>query len=248
MLQRLLIFTYLVLDVHGRRVIHGITNEMANKANVRKQVINEIANKTNITVEVNLRNYDNYGYEFNADKCKEIADRILCGYSKNIGEINPNKVTDLGNGCRLRRDRIECGYVKQYNVLKSLRKNNDGDKFKLEFLLPKERVNIEPTEVSKPFVKISKYSVKNCIQKETGAICYTSNENETTNDKSLINNLDNIIYIDYYVKKITPIAEHILMERWQLINTICFTLHTYKLQGILAKVYSVYKHCKRYRT
>lgn len=225
MLQILLIFTYLVLDAHGRRIIH---NDLPN-----------IKEKSNETDDASLRNQ--YGYEFNADKCREIGDRILCGYSKNIGEITPNKVTDLGNGCRLRRDRIECGYIKQYNVIT----NNGRRNFKVELSLPAEKVNIKPIEVSKPFVKISKYSVKNCLQKQTGAICYTSNE-ESTNDKSLINNLDNIIYIDYYVKRISRIAEHVLVERWELINTICFTLHTYKLKGILAKVYSVYRNCRRF--
>lgn len=62
-------------------------------------------------------------YEFNNLTCKEIGDRILCGYDKNKGDILEYNVFDLGNGCRIRRDRIECGYIRKLIRQKILRKD-----------------------------------------------------------------------------------------------------------------------------
>lgn len=51
------------------------------------------------------------GYDFDALICKMINNRILCGYNKNLGQIENNQeIVDVGNGCRMRGDRMECGY------------------------------------------------------------------------------------------------------------------------------------------
>lgn len=51
-------------------------------------------------------------YDFDSSICKELDDRILCGFNRNIGRPNSkNKAIDLSEGCRLRGGRLECGYV-----------------------------------------------------------------------------------------------------------------------------------------
>lgn len=50
------------------------------------------------------------GYEFDETLCKTVEDRVVCGYNKNVGNVT-NKITDLGNGCRIRGNRLECGYL-----------------------------------------------------------------------------------------------------------------------------------------
>ncbi|XP_061384091.1 uncharacterized protein LOC133320253 isoform X1 [Danaus plexippus] len=51
------------------------------------------------------------GYDYNDTICKTVDDRVICGYNKNIGEVQ-NESVEVGNGCRIRGDRLECGYLK----------------------------------------------------------------------------------------------------------------------------------------
>lgn len=52
------------------------------------------------------------GYDYDEKLCKIINGRILCGYNKNIGEIQDDKVIfNIDDNCQMRDDRIECGYV-----------------------------------------------------------------------------------------------------------------------------------------
>lgn len=52
------------------------------------------------------------GYDYDENKCKIINGRILCGYNKNVGEIQDDTVIlNIDSNCQMRDDRIECGYV-----------------------------------------------------------------------------------------------------------------------------------------
>lgn len=50
-------------------------------------------------------------YDFDANFCKVVDDRVLCGYNKNLG--NPkskDSAVYIHGGCRIRAGRLECGY------------------------------------------------------------------------------------------------------------------------------------------
>lgn len=50
-------------------------------------------------------------YEFNANICKIIDDRMLCGYNKNVGVPRSKDTVEQQHGdCRTKNGRIECGY------------------------------------------------------------------------------------------------------------------------------------------
>ncbi|XP_072942982.1 uncharacterized protein [Epargyreus clarus] len=52
------------------------------------------------------------GYDYDDTICKSVGDRAICGYNKNLGELEDSTVfIDIGEGCFIRGDRIECGYV-----------------------------------------------------------------------------------------------------------------------------------------
>lgn len=69
------------------------------------------------------------GYDYDEKLCKIINGRILCGYNKNIGEIQDDKVIfNIDDNCQIRDDRIECGYVpgsKSANVARDKLPIND---------------------------------------------------------------------------------------------------------------------------
>ncbi|XP_026320993.1 uncharacterized protein LOC113231046 isoform X2 [Hyposmocoma kahamanoa] len=50
------------------------------------------------------------GYDYDENMCKIINGRILCGYNKNVGEIQDDTVIlNIDSNCQMRDDRIECG-------------------------------------------------------------------------------------------------------------------------------------------
>lgn len=101
---------------------------MTNSAPKLRQVVDDPLNATAHSFETSngnlsdnspminnvLRDSNGYGYAFDPTICREIDDRILCGYEKNRGEKRDHIPVDLGSGCRSRGDRIECGYNRPY--------------------------------------------------------------------------------------------------------------------------------------
>lgn len=69
------------------------------------------------------------GYDYDEKVCKTINGRILCGYNKNVGEIQDDKVKlNIDGNCQMRDDRIECGYVpanKPADIARTLPPIND---------------------------------------------------------------------------------------------------------------------------
>lgn len=50
-------------------------------------------------------------YNFDGKFCRNVGNRILCGYNRNIGNPDVNgEEKNLNNGCRLKNGRLECGY------------------------------------------------------------------------------------------------------------------------------------------
>ncbi|KPJ05781.1 hypothetical protein RR46_02303 [Papilio xuthus] len=100
---------------------HILFDPLDYEANLTLEVTRETENTTdNQYLRSNLTNQilttkasnNSNGYGFDETICKEKNDRILCGYNKNIDNLENKEISEESeNGCRIRGDRLECGYL-----------------------------------------------------------------------------------------------------------------------------------------
>ncbi|CAH2267004.1 jg6703 [Pararge aegeria aegeria] len=101
-------------------------------------------------------------YNFDGKLCRNVGNRILCGYNINIGSPNvDSEDINLNNGCRLKQGRLECGYDEPPyinfrrppswdNAVQPKISKEDGDIISKESTLLHKKLYLKTTIAPKP--------------------------------------------------------------------------------------------------